>query len=304
MKSLILLGYGEMGPHALENLSENFHLLAVITPQERSRFRTKAVVTTEAIAGNFQIKVIQDEGLKGLHNIVAACRPDGVVICSYDKIIPRETLALSTFINVHHGDLPRYRGRANLNWAIINGRESIGLSIHQAVEELDAGGIYHTWKIPIEESDYIADLYAKVNESIRNHLSEVVEGVLNGDLHPCPQTGTPTYCCTRLPNDGKINWNTDAVKIRNLIRGVSRPFSGAFTHIDQDTAEKLTLWSADLLPSKIYEGNIPGRIARVIPGKGVEILTGTSPLLITDISYRGEERTADQVLGSTSLTLT
>ena len=307
MEKILHLGYGEMGPHALESLSEKFEVCAVVTPPRGTRFRTEAVEKTEGLAKKKDIPVIMDSGLKALQRTVEALDPKAVVICSYDKIIPESSLNLSTFINVHHGDLPRYRGRANLNWAIINGRDSIGVSVHEVVPKLDAGGIYKMWNIPITEDTYISDLYNEVNQRVRDNLGNLVEQVLQGKLYPISQEGEPTYCCTRLAEDGQINWKDSAQNIRRIIRAVSKPFPGAFTYFSphkSNASEKLTIWKADM-PSKPrkYEGNLPGRIGRVLKGVGVEVLTGTSPLIITDVGFRGQDYSADQIIKSIDLTL-
>lgn len=305
---LFLLAYGEMGPHALKGLSENFDITQVVTPPLDTRFRTAAVEETERLASEKDIPLTRDTGLKGLHKEIESVNPDGVVICSYDKIIPQRTLDLGNkFINVHHGDLPRYRGRANLNWAIINGRHHVGLTIHEVVPNLDEGGIYKIWDIPIRDEAYISDIYSMVNGRIRKDLPGVVKGVMDGSIIPQKQKGTPTYCCTRLPMDGRINWYEPAPNVRNLIRGISKPFPGAFSSIlDENGGEKgrITIWRADIPNDpRRYEGNIPGRVGRIFRGRGVEVLTGSHPLIVTDVQYNGKECRADEVIKSTATTL-
>ncbi len=305
MHNILLLGYGEMGPYALEGLSEKFKLQGVVLPPEETRFYTKASERIKDQAHQKNIQVFKDKGLKGLHALIESTSPEAVVICSYDKIVPVATLELCPFINIHHGDLPRYRGRANLNWAIINGREDIGITVHKVIPDLDAGGIYHQWKIPISSEDYISDLYKKVNEKILKELPLLIEEILQGEKTPVPQKGNPTYCCTRLPEDGEINWRDSAEKIRNLIRGISKPFSGACTTLyEREKKEHFAIWRADLpcQPRK-YEGNMPGRVGRILRGQGIEVLTGTSPLIVTEVFFQGKDCRADEVIKSTSVTL-
>lgn len=306
MSKILHMGYGEMGYHAFAGLSSKFDLLGIVTPPSgENRFRTPAVEMTEALAKQKKIPIYNDKGLNALDSLVEELSPDAVVICSYDKIIPEKTLKKTNFINVHHGDLPRYRGRANLNWAIINGRDSIGVSVHEVLPKLDAGGIYKMWDIPILDNDYISDIYSKVNHYINKELPEVVEGILEKRIKPIPQVGEPTYCCTRLPEDGIINWTKPANEIRNLIRGISKPFPGATTSLyHKNESKEMIIWRADIPeePRK-YEGNIPGRVGRIFKSKGVEVLTGTHPLIITDISLNGKDYRADEVIKSTTSTL-
>jgi len=305
-KSILLLAYGEMGPFALDGLHHKFPLLGVVTPpQVENMYRTDAVRKTEFIANESKIPIYNDTGLDDLHRLIERLKPDAVVICTYDKVIPEKTLRLSKFINVHHGDLPKYRGRANLNWAIINGRNSIGVAVHEVADELDAGRIYKMWTIPISKNDYISDIYEKVNNHVFYDLPALVEKILQGKINPYPQKGSPTYCCTRLPEDGKIDWNMPAEKIRNLIRGVSKPFAGAFTKFCHDgLEEKLIIWRAYIEANpRIYEGNVPGRIGRVLRNWGVEVLTGTKPLIITDVNHNNKDCRADEIIRSIKFTL-
>lgn len=306
-RSLVLLAYGQMGPFALQSLVGRFDVAVAVTPPPGSRFRNEAVERTEEIARQHGVRIVADPGLSGLHSLVAETAPEGVVICSYNKVIPSHTIELTHFVNVHHGDLPRYRGRANLNWAIINGRDDIGVTVHRVVPELDAGEIYHVWRIPIGPDDYIGDLYAKVNTSVRDGLADIVEGVLAGDIAGTPQVGEATYCCTRLPEDGRIDWTTPAEKVRSLIRGVSRPFEGAFSYVSlprATEAKKLSIWRAEH-PAVVrrFEGAVPGRVVGILPGRGVEVLTGTGPLLITEVALDGRDVRADEVLKSYEITL-
>lgn len=306
MSKLLHIGYGEMGYHAFSGLSSKFDLLGVVTPPSgENRFRTPAVERTEALANHNKTPIYNDKGLKALDSLVEELSPDVVVICSYDKIIPERTLKKSTFINVHHGDLPRYRGRANINWAIINGRNSIGVSVHKVLPKLDAGGIYKMWDIPILDNDYIADIYSTVNHNIHKELPEIVKGILEKRIKPTPQVGEPTYCCTRLPEDGAIDWAKPANEIRNLIRGISKPFPGATTSLYyKNEFKNMIIWRADIPkePRK-YEGNIPGRVGRILKGTGVEVLTGTHPLIITNVSLNGKDYKADEVIKSVASTL-
>jgi len=306
MSRVLHIGYGEMGYHAFSGLSSKFDLLGIVTPPSgENRFRTPAVEMTEALANHNKTPIYNDKGLKALDSLVEELSPDAVVICSYDKIIPEITLKKSTFINVHHGDLPRYRGRANLNWAIINGRDSIGVSVHEVLPKLDAGGIYKMWDIPILDNDYITDIYSKVNRHINEELPEIVKGILEKRIKPTSQVGEPTYCCTRLPEDGAVDWAKPANEVRNLIRGISKPFPGATTSLyHKNESKDMVIWRADIPeePRK-YEGNIPGRVGRILKGTGVEVLTGTHPLIITNVSLNGKNYRADEVIKSTASTL-
>ena len=156
-KSLVHLAFGEMGDPVLGSFIEDdrFVVLAIVTPPENVDLYRKAKhLPQESRAESHGIAVYRTDSLVHLHALTKDLGPDLVLIATFNKIIPEETLNLSKFINVHHGKLPRQRGRANVNWAIINGEPSVSVSIHEAVPELDAGDILHQihfdiWQVPL-----------------------------------------------------------------------------------------------------------------------------------------------------------
>lgn len=296
MYRVCLLAYGMMGPYALKGLLTEFSVLGVVIPKKTSRYFSDHSASVLALCEENTIEYHYDEGLGWLESFILEKNPDVVLIASYNKIIPQHILTHSTFINVHHGDLPRYRGRANINWAIINGREEIGITIHQVIPELDAGDYYAMWKIPIGIDDYISTVYENLNFKIQHELPELLINILKGRVTPIKQIGEPSYCCTRLPSDGKIDWSHSAKAIYNLIRAVSRPFSGAFSYLNGLVSEKIVIWKAHIEKApRCYEGNIPGRVARILPGIGAEVLTKDQPIIITEVEYAGKISSADQI---------
>jgi methionyl-tRNA formyltransferase len=212
-------------------------------------------------------------------------------------------LSHSTFINVHYSPLPGYRGRANVNWAIINNEPCAAITIHHLSPELDAGNILFQQFIPIHLKDTIADLYQRLNDIQQQYLGEVVKRVLNGDQGVPQNPAEATYCCTRLPEDGEIDWSDSTQQIDRLIRAVGPPYPGAYTYLQ---GKKLLIWRAqpvDLAP--IYVGRIPGRVVGRSKSAGyVDVLTGDGILRIFEVQLAGEESTpAARVIRSVKSTL-
>lgn len=291
--SIILIAYGEMGPVAFQALKNNFDILSVILPPVYTD--TSAEATVQKLAEKYRVRLDKTNSNKLIEQLTLKNKPDALVICSYNKILPPQILDCTRCINVHHGDLPRWRGRANLNWAIITGRKKVGLTIHQAVADLDAGNIYAQYMIPITDTETIASLYEKVNILVKHKLAAIVQRVIN-EYTGKPQTGQVTYCCTRLPSDGYINWNQSSLAIDRLIRSLTHPYPGAFTFFNE---KRLTIWSAEIPkdPRK-YEGRITGRIILIHKNYGVEVLTGDSSLIIKDITYAGKNGKASDFINS------
>ncbi len=300
-KKILLLGYGQMAETALRSLLRKFFVVGVVTPAiDSSLYRLTEILPVENLAAKEKIPIYQNNSLSEIKKIIAKFRPDGVVIASYNKVLPKDILTLSKLINVHHGDLPRWRGRANLNWAIITGRSEVGITIHDASINLDSGNIYAQYMIVISARETIKTIYDKVNTVLDKYLAEVVEKVLNG-YKGYPQKGKATYCCTRLPEDGLIDWNCSTLEIDRLIRALTHPFPGAFSYLD---GSKITIWDAEVLKKPLlYEGRIPGRVIAIHPGIGVEVLTGDRSIIIKNISYKGRVIMADEVIRSVKKTL-
>ena len=179
------------------------------------------------------------------------------------------------------------------------GKKYIGLTIHQAIPDLDAGAIYAQYRIPITDSDTVATIYAKINVTVKAKISTIVKKVLLG-FQGRPQRGQPTYCVTRLPQDGLIDWHQKTIQIDRLIRALTKPYPGAFTYVN---GKKLIIWIAETPQRpRRYVGRIPGRIALLHPG-GVEVLTGDSSLILKTVNYAGYEGNARDFIATIKLSL-
>lgn len=177
-------------------------------------------------------------------------------------------------INVHIGDLPRYRGNATPNWAIINGEPEIVLTFHQMVDELDAGPIVLQEKIPVSDDTYIGNVY---NESFRltaEMAIDVVRMFEDGTARPRKQDADPTHglrCYPRIPEDSEIDWRQPALEIHRLIRASSEPYQGAYTFLK---GNKLIIWRATSEPVPTPYLGTPGQVASIDKERGeVKVLT-------------------------------
>lgn len=293
---IVLMAYGELAVSAFKALFPKFILSAIITPPFKTHlYRQQKQLPVEILAKTNNIPVIRTNNNLVVLKKIRQFKPSALVICSYNKILPPEVLRETKCINVHHGDLPRWRGRANFNWAIIKGRKSVGLTIHQAVPGLDAGNIYFQKMIPLSDNETIKTLYSKADKIITEKLAVVTLKVIHG-YQGKPQRGRATYCCTRLPEDGYIDWSKSSLVIDRLIRGLSKPFPGAFTYFN---GKKLIVWEAEIPKnSPYYECRIPGRIISIYKDIGVEVLTGNSSILIKAVQYENKEVNASSIIKS------
>ncbi len=294
-----------MAMTALQALMEDsrFKVLAIVTPnQGEPLYRDQSILPQEQLAESKDIEIIRTDDLSELHDTIERLKPDAVIIASFSKIIPGKTLGLSKFINVHHGNLPRQRGRANVNWAIINEEPEITVSIHEVVPELDAGDIINQFDVSIESGDEASDVYGKINQNLAAVLPNICFDYISGKAVCKKQDSSEaTYYGTRLPQDGMIDWRWNRKRIKNLVRALAPPFPGAYTFLD---GQKLIVWKVRKPDSpRVFEGFVPGRVAGHKKGVGVEIHTGDGLLLLCEVEtgdFRGDPA---EIIYSSRITL-
>ena len=210
---------------------------------------------------------------RGNRDLITNIQPDAVVISSYDRIISSAMLRLSRFINVHYSPLPRYRGRANVNWALINGEPSAAISIHMVAPGLDSGNLLYQEEISIGPTDTAATLYERLNAIQERQLGDAVLRLLLGDEGRPQDHAQATYGCARVPADGEIDWRASTVTIDRLIRALAPPLPGAFTFCE---TERFTISrAAPVWDAPVFEGRVPGRVVGRSKAEGwVDVLTG------------------------------
>jgi len=192
-------------------------------------------------------------------------------------------------INAHAGDLPRFRGNAVPNWAILVGEKKVVLSLHQMAAELDAGPILLQRNFPLTRDTYIQDVYRFLEQNIPEMFLEVLEGLANSSIIPRRQPSDPSVslrCFPRLQRDGLIDWTLPAEEIARLVRASSRPFAGAYSFL---SSEKIIVWQArpDKLPYRHL--GVPGQVVQIRHKTGeVLVLTGDGVLAIEQAETREE----------------
>lgn len=190
-------------------------------------------------------------------------------------------------LNAHAGDLPRYRGNACPNWAILNGERHVTLVIHKMEPgRLDSGDVIAKRKYRLEADTYIGDVYAwlagRTPGLFLSALRKIgrKSGLAHGKRGSEAQKGF--RCYPRIPTDSEINWNLPALQIHRLIRASSEPFSGAYAFY---RGEKIVIWRAELPDDGEKYIAMPGQISQIDKKAGtVTVITGDGKLRICSVS--------------------
>ena len=164
-------------------------------------------------------------------------------------------------LNVHAGDLPRYRGNACPNWAILNGEARIALTVHLMTEDLDAGPVIHKSYFSLDDECYIDHIYAWIRETAPGVLLHGVEGLNAGTLQPQPQSAEPKDILRtfpRRPEDSRIDWGWEAERVLRMVRASSRPLSGAFCFFENE--RRVTIWRAERYACLYRFMAVPGQV--------------------------------------------
>jgi len=210
---------------------------------------------------------------------IAALQPDLILSVYYRHMIPTRILDLARLgaFNMHGSLLPRFRGRAPINWAVVKGAAETGMTLHRMVKRADAGGIVDQAGAPIGPRDTAEQVFRKVLPLAREVLARQIDALLAGTARETPQDETQaTYFGGRKPEDGRLVWTQRTAEIFNLIRAVTDPYPGAFTEVGP--ARLMVWWAEPDSPAAHGRRGAPGEILSLQP---LVVATGEGALEIT-----------------------
>jgi methionyl-tRNA formyltransferase len=304
--SVALIGEGPTALAALQSLLRCCTVVGILRTVDNP-----AEDPVHKLAAETGIPMTSWKGPEQLEQFLTSIRPAAVVISSFNLILPPPILRLSRFINVHFSLLPRYRGRANINWAMINGEHLAGISVHLVEPGLDSGNIIFQSSTPIGTNDSVASVYERLNAIQQDELGPAVVRAIGGYAGVAQDHREATYGCGRVPDDGEIDWSKSTSSIDRLVRALAPPFPGAFTHIEME--QLIIARAAPVLDPPIYSGRVPGRIVgRSRAGGWVDVLTGDGVFRIFEVIASGSKsscpattfiRSTRQTLGLSRLDL-
>ncbi len=292
---ILFFGYSEVGYECLSLLlARRDHVVALIThednPHEKIWFKTPAVAAREHDIPVFTPdKVNTPEWIER----ITAMHADLILSVYYRNMIGARILALPRLgaFNMHGSLLPKYRGRAPINWAVLHGEPRIGMTLHRMVKAADAGAIVDQEGVDLGPRDTAEQAFRKVLPCARRVLERQIDALLAGTARETPQDDTQaTYFTGRKPEDGRIAWTQTSRQVFNLIRAVTDPYSGAFT--DVGGARLMVWWAEPDSPATQGRRGAPGEVLSVAP---LVVATGDGALELTKTEWRGGAAPALQV---------
>jgi len=289
---LIFFGNPKFAVPSLRELSSSRHeIAAVVTstdkPSGRGRKLRQPEVKIEA--DRLGIPVLQVEDLRGkdfLDKIAAFAAALFVVVAF--RILPPQLFEIPPqgAINLHASLLPKYRGAAPINRAIVAGETETGLTTFQIKKRVDTGDVLMQDKIPIHPDDNYDSLSERMSDVGARLLVATVDGLESGTLSPIAQDPAKASPAPKIkPEEGEIDWSRSAAEVRNQIRGfTSKP--GAYTFLEGGKLKVFSVQHADIDSASDH----PGEIVRVSPRDGIFIVTGDGVLEIVELQPSGKKR--------------
>lgn len=250
---IVFMGTPDFAEKSLEAIYNSGHeILAVVTNPDRPKGRGMKMVYSpvKEFAVSKNLKIYQPEKVR--NNVefieeIKALQPDVICVVAYGKILPKEILDIPKLgcINVHGSLLPKYRGAAPIQWAVINGEKVTGVTTMYMDIGMDTGDMILKEEVSIGEDETTGELWDKLSEVGAKLLVKTLKQIEDGTATRIPQGEDFSMAPMLNKEMSKINWNSQsAQEIKNLVRGLN-PIMGTYSYLDD---KKIKFWKVDVLP--------------------------------------------------------
>jgi len=290
--NIVFFGTSEFAMTVLHKLIDSEHkVLAVVTQPDRQKGRRLKISPPpiKVLAQTKEIAVFQPDDASSKESIayLKKLNADLFVVVAFGQILRKEALEIPKIysVNIHGSLLPKYRGAAPTNWAIMNGDAASGVTIIKMNEKMDGGDIILKKEIAIDKDDTNITLSEKLADIGADALMEAMESIGSGKARFARQDDSAvTYAPKLKKEDGLINWNEPAVKIHNKVRALL-PWPSAYTHFKGKTLK--------ILKTEVFEAGsnkrASGEVVDIIKHKGIVIKTGEGNLLIQYVQIEAKK---------------
>lgn len=291
---VIFMGTPDFAVGTLKALLESGHeVAAVVTQPDKPKGRGKNMQFTpvKEVAVEAGITVLQPKKVREAQVVeeLRTYAPDVIVVVAFGQLIPKEILEMPKYgcVNVHASLLPKYRGAAPIQWAVIDGEEKSGVTTMQMDEGLDTGDMLLKEEVVLDEEETGGSLFDKLSEVGAQLLLRTLDGLEKGTIVPekQPEESTTAYAAMLTKHMGEIDWNKSAKEIERLIRGLN-PWPSAFTRLGE---KNVKIWRAAVLEEKTEHA--AGDVIQI--GKNrFGICTGNGILEILELQPEGKKKMA------------
>ena len=298
---IVFMGTPDFAVTTLQALIDSEHEVIAAVSQPDKPFGRKAELRptpVHACAEAAGIPVLQPARVRDPEFLaqLEQLAPDVIVVAAYGKIIPKAVLELPKYgcLNVHASLLPKYRGAAPIQWAILNGEKETGVTIMQMNEGLDTGDILTSAEVEIADTETGGSLFDKLAAAGGKLLVETLPLVESGEIRPQqqPEESPTPYAGMIKKEDGLIDWSKDAAAIGRQVRALD-PWPGTYTRLN---GKQFKILHSQVL--SLGETNA-GTCDRIMPGsvikadaEGIDICTGNGILRATEVQLEGKKRMA------------
>ncbi len=285
---IVYMGTPDFAVYGLKAIVEAGHeVAAVITQPDKAKGRSKALVPTpvKKQAMEYDIPVYQPEKVRedSIVDMLKKIGPEVIVVAAYGQILPESILSIPPYgcINIHASLLPKYRGAAPIEWSIIDGEKTTGVTTMYMEKGLDTGDMIEKTEVDIEDTDTGASLHDKLAAAGAELIVSTLKAVENGTATRTKQDDEKSCYAKMLSREmGNIDFSRDASYIERLIRGLN-PWPCAYTALD---GKNLKIFKADVVEKS---GN-PGEIIEVTR-KTFTVACGKDALVIRNLQPEGKK---------------
>lgn len=294
---VLFIGSKSLGFKSLQAIYESNKesLLGVLTFDDSNDVRS-CFIEYQNFCNQKNIPLYIAKNRADSEQIISALKPLMAIVIGWYWIINNDIVKSIPYkmIGIHNSLLPQYRGMSPLVWSLINDEKKIGYSVFELIDKMDEGDLLYQKEIDFDDSDDVNTILQKIDDDVVTFFKENYLKILKNELQYKKQeiAQNLSYCATRNPEDGLINWNKSAREVFSFIRALTKPYPGAFTILNN---EKLIIWDAVEIKDTTFYGS-PGQIYAVTPTGAIIICGNHKAIKVNKIKFQEQEIDSFRIL--------